>query len=201
MENLIPTYSLRPFIGSPQLLPLAEREELVYRFQFIGDNIEDLAHQYRLTPSALKQWLKDKDIQPKAVKTDEEKEKFEQYTTELFNQLRLKLTGLVALNTLKNWSHLASVEEALVLQLKAKINDLENQDQVDTKELQVLVNTHNKLIDKLELVKQAVLIPSGQTSKDFVDALSKQLSDIFNSVDGDSYQLPKDEVKEDAGES
>ena len=161
----------KPFVGAPSMLPLAERQELIYRYQYLDESIEFLATHYYVTPSSLKAWLNQNDIERKELKTEEDIHDFEVHVNELYKSLQIRLLGLVALNSAKAWESLAMSEENILFGLETASKNVSEQRYPDAKTLASLASAHDKLVGRHELIVKAM-----DKAGDVVQALKDHLS-------------------------
>ena len=140
------------FISDPNLLSIVEKQELKYRYRFMGDTVEGLAEVYRLTPSKLERWFKENDIKPEDLKTEEDIAKFELEVSNIFKVTQMRLMGLQALSTLKNWETLSITEEHLLRSLRVATENLTLEEDPHQDLLDSLTNTYLKLIKKHETI-------------------------------------------------
>lgn len=161
---------VRPFISCPTLLPLAERQELVYRFQYLEESIEALALHYRLSPKKVEEYIEEQDIERIALKTEEDIIQFEEHVNALYKSLQVRLIGLTALNTAKTWQSLATAEEDLLASLNNATKAVMAQERPDPKTLSSLVGTHAKIADRHDLIQKGMA-----AAGDVVGALKEQL--------------------------
>ena len=162
---------IRPFIGAPSMLPLAEREELIYRYQYLEESIEFLGTHYQVTPSSLKAWLDKHDIERKELKTEDDLHDFEAHVNETYKSLQVRLLGLVALNSAKAWGSLAISEENILFGLETATKNVSEQRFPDAKTLSSLASAHDKLVGRHELIVKAM-----ETAGDVVKALKDHLT-------------------------
>ena len=162
---------VRPFVGAPTMLPLAERQELIYRFQYLEESVEFLATHYQVTPSSLRAWLNENSIERKALKTEEDLHDFEVHVNETYKSLQVRLLGLVALNSAKAWSSLAVSENNILFGLETASKNVSEQKYPDAKTLSSLASAHDKLVGRHELIVKAM-----ETAGDVVKALKDHLT-------------------------
>lgn len=186
----------KPFKGSPDNLSQPEIEELKYRFMYLHESVEDLAFLYRLTPQALQNFITREELIMISLSNDDDYAEFESTVTAKYKQNRIKLSGLVTLHTAKSWSQLALAEENLLASLVQATEQARKQVFPDAKTLASLANTHNKLIDRHALIKNAIDVPAVKDAKGIVDALTKSLEDVLDRIDGSSYKLPSEDNSE-----
>lgn len=188
-----PDIPLGPFIGHPKNLSLPQRQELVYRFQFLEESVPTLASAYRLTPIALQEWLDENEVAIQRLETEEDIAQFETQVNAAYKDTRIRMTGLVALHSAVAWESLQRSSEDLLasLELAAKRVRSNAQDGfVDVKELKGLIDAHAKVIDKHALIKQAIDVPADRDMNNVVEGLQKTLEDLLDEIDGSSYKLP-----------
>jgi len=184
---------LTKFVGDPRNLPLAARQELVYRFQFLEETVSTLASTYRLTPIALEEWLDENEVEIQRLETEEDVANFEAHVNAQYKDLRVRLSGLVALHTARAWESLAVSSEHLLASLEYATQQAHANAKnglVEVKALKSLVDAHSKLTEKHQLIKQAIEVPADRDLKSVVDGFQKSLEDLFNEIDGSSYELP-----------
>lgn len=189
---------LTKFVGHPDRLPLAARQELIYRYQFLEETIPTLASEYRLTPAALTEWIEEHEIEIQLLETEEDLANFESHVNETYKNLRVRMSGLVPLHTAKAWQSLAISSENLLAALEYATHRLHANAKdgfVDSKELKALTEAHSKMVDKHNLIKQAIEVPAERDMKNIVDAFQKSLEDLFDEIDGSSYTLPSESSK------
>jgi hypothetical protein len=188
---------LTKFVGNPANLPLAARQELVYRFQFLDESIHVLASEYRVTPIALEEWLDKHEVEIQALETEEDVAAFETHVQGIYKDLRVRMSGLVPLHTARAWDSLVRSSEHLLASLEYATHRLHAQAKegyVDAKELKALSDVHNKITTQHQLIKQAIEVPADRDMNKIVDAFQKSLEDLFDEIDGSSYKLPSSQA-------
>lgn len=146
----------RPFIIDPQFLSLADRQELIYKYQYLEESIESLALQYRLAPNKLASWLKDNEISPKTLKSEEEVKEFEKEVTEIYKSIQTRLLGLTVLHSAKAWQSLAQVEEELLASLTNASKAVGLQKHPDHRTIASLANTHERLVSRHAIIQEGL---------------------------------------------
>ena len=147
---------LRPFVGDPSLLPLAERQEVIYKFQYLEESIESLALQYRLAPPKLETWLKENKVERKRLVSDEEIQAFEKEVTETYKSIQTRLIGLTVLHSAKAWQSLARVEEELLASLENAAKAISEQVNPDHRMLSSLANTHERIVNQHTIIQEGL---------------------------------------------
>lgn len=147
---------LRPFVSDPSFLPLAERQEIIYKYQYLEESEESLALQYRLTPIKLTTWLKENNVERKALSSDEELQAFEQEVTETYKSIQTRLIGLTVLHSAKAWQSLARVEEELLASLENATKAVSEQANPDHKTLASLANTHERIVNRHTIIQEGL---------------------------------------------
>lgn len=187
---------LTKWYGHPKDLPLSYREELIYRYQFLDESINTLAREYRVTPIALTEWLDENEVQTKVFETDEDLANFETHVNQTYKDLRVRMSGLVALQTVKAWHSLAISEDHILHTLEYATHHMHDQAKggfIDVKALKSLTDAHAKVVDRQILIKQAIEVPADRDLKNVVDGFQKSLKDLFDEIDGSSYSLPSED--------
>lgn len=140
---------LKPFIGCPDKLSSADREELIYRFQYGEETSEFLAIEYRLTPSKLNSWLEEKNIKPIDLTDPAELEKFESY---LEHQKRIKvarLHGAVLAHLGSSWEKISRTEQKLLSVIENSANSMAAFTVVDPKVVCALTRAHTAMTKQM----------------------------------------------------
>lgn len=186
----------KPFIGDPYDLSAHEQEELQYRYKYIHDPIDVLARIYRLTPNATEKYILEQNIKQVDLSDPTKLAEFETYVNGKYKKQRIQLTGLVAIHTLKSWKLLAQANDDLLASVGKAAELASLSPDPDPKTLNTLANTHTKLVNQHDMIKQAVQVPAVNDLKGKVDALTKQLEDLIDEIDGDGFKLPSEETNE-----
>lgn len=186
----------KPFVGDPRRLPKPVVEELLYKFQYLQETIEDLAFFYRVTPRALEQYLETYEVAPEPLDTPEQLAKFESDNNARYKNIRVRLSGLVALHTAQTWSQLAESENNLLASLKNATLHLSTQQYPDAKTISALTTAHNKIVDRHQLIKNAIDVPADRDVKNLIDTITKSLEDVLDRIDSEAPRLPSEENNE-----
>ncbi len=181
---------VRPFIADPDLLPLASREELIYKYKYLEDSITSLASQYRVRPDMLEDFIEEHQIKRTPLNSAEDFDNLNKYVQEMYVNIRIRLSGLVALQTAKIWEGLAETEDLLLDSLKEAATDLNKASFIDPKTINTLVSAHAKIVDRQELIRRAIEVPAENDIKKIASMLSEDIKDLMESIDGD-HGLPK----------
>lgn len=186
---------VRPFVCEPHLLPLAERQELKYKYQYLEESVEALALFYRLHPKSLKTWIEKNKIERITLETDEEIQAFESDVNQIYKSLQVRILGLTALNTAKAWHSLAVSEDNLLASLVNATEAISQQDRPDAKVINSLAATHEKLTLRHELITKSM-----ETAGDVVATLKDQLGwEIeITHVDNKSKNKKEDTTEDDS---
>ncbi len=155
-ENAEPGTVERPFICDPSLLPLAERQELIYKYQYLEETTEALALHYRLAPVKVKQWLNEQGIERKKLFTDEDAAEFEEHVSSLYKSIQTRLLGLTVLHSAKAWQTLATAEEDLLASVRNAAQALSKQELPDYRVISSLSGTHERLVNRHKLIQEAL---------------------------------------------
>jgi hypothetical protein len=187
---------LRQFVGDPALLSLPAREELCYRYQYLEESIPTLASDYRVTPKALQDFFLENDIHPQELSTPDQIAAFETRVNETYKSIRIRMSGLVALQTARAWEKLAISEDYLLASLaKASelIHEKANNQFVDARELKQLIDAHAKVVDRQQLIREAIKVPAAIDIEGLANTLQKSLEQLLEEIDGDAKKLPKEQ--------
>lgn len=155
-DNATPGTVDRPFIGEPSLLPLAERQELIYKYQYLEETIEALALHYRLVPTRLQEWLQEQNVERKAIKTEEDMAEFEEHVSGLYSSIQTRLLGLTVLHSAKAWQVLATAEEDLLASVRQASLALSKQEVPDVRAISSLSSTHERLVTRHKIIQEAL---------------------------------------------
>jgi len=180
----------KPFIADPENLSLASREEMTYKYRFLETTITFLASEYRLNPKLLENYFEEYEIEPELLKTQEDFEKHSQYVIKLYKDIRVRMSGLVALQTAKIWESLAESESMLSTSLELASKEVLASSYIDPKVINVLINAHTKMVDRQQLIKKAIEVPAASDIQEIANVLSEQMKSIMKEVNGD-HSLPK----------
>ena len=161
---------IRPYISDPALLPLAERQELKYKYQYLEESTEALALHYRLSPKQLTTWITTNHLARVVIETDEDLQAFEVHVNNLYKSLQVRILGLSALNTAKSWQALATSEDNLLASLVNATHSISLQERPDAKIINSSAATHEKLVARHELITSSL-----QNADNIVTALKEQL--------------------------
>lgn len=186
---------LRPFVGDPNLLSLPAREELIFRYQYLEEGIPPLASEFRVTPRALEEYFEENGVFPQSLSTPQELAEFETHVNETYKSIRIRMSGLVAIQSARAWERLAKAEENLLASLvKATelVHEKASNQFVDARELKQLVDAHAKVVDRQQLIKEAISVPAAADVKGLADALTQSLEDLLNKIDGEGRTLPSE---------
>ena len=155
-EQAEPGTVTRPFICKHELLTLAEREELTYRYTYLDESIEALALYYRLAPAEVKSWIKQHCITRKSLDTEEDLQNFEAHVNQTYKSVQIRMLGLTALNTAKSWQALAIAEDDILASLKNASAAVAKQQYPDPRTISSLAATHDKLITRHEIIQKGL---------------------------------------------
>lgn len=186
------------FVGKPEALPLPSREEMIYRYQYLDETIPSLARRYRVTPRALTAYFESHNVHRVTLETEEDYEQFQSYTNQLYRDIRVRMSGLVALQSAKAWETLAVTEDNLLASVKAATQNLQqrmDEGYSDIKGLKQLTDTHIKLVDRQDLIKRAIEKPAEYDVSEIANSLSEELKSIMESTEG-KLTLPSEDKKE-----
>ena len=147
---------VRPFIGEPQNLPLAQRQELIYKYSYLEESIESLALHYQLTPTRLTQWFSDNNITRKQLLSDDDIQEFEKKVTEIYKSIQTRLIGLTVLHSAKAWESLALTEENLLASLENATSSVSQQEIPDHRTLASLAATHEKIVNRHTIIQEGL---------------------------------------------
>lgn len=147
---------IRPFVGDPSLLPLAERQELVYKFQYLEETVESLALHYKLAPQSLATWLNKHDIIPKELLTEDQILDFEKEVTDTYKSIQTRLLGLTVLHSARAWQSLARSEEDLLASLENASKAVGVQDNPGHNIIASLVKTHEGLVNRHKIIQEGL---------------------------------------------
>jgi hypothetical protein len=184
---------LKPFVGDPHRLSLPAREELHYRYQYLEESVQELARDFRVTPSALQDYFLENNITPQDLDTPEALATFEDRVNETYKSIRIRMSGLVSIQTARAWESLAISENHLLASLEKasqKIHENAVTSFIDAKELKTLVDAHAKIVDRQQMIKEAINVPAAIDVKGLADSLSKSLESLLDEIDGESKKLP-----------
>ncbi len=160
-----------PFIGDPSLLPLASREELTYRYEYLEETVESLALHYRLAPNSVAIWLKKHNVTRKSLNTEEDIQAFEAHVNKIYKSLQIRILGLTALNTAKAWQTLAISEEGILASLENASKAVAAQEHPDPRTISSLARTHDSLVARHELIQRSM-----EKAGDVMATLKKHLN-------------------------
>jgi len=181
------------FYGTPDLMPTEDREEMIFKYTYLSESIPSLAREYRVTPNALHQYILDEEIEQKKTKTEEELVQFESEVSAKYKNLRVRLSGLLALHTAKVWRYLAQSEENILLALSHATDELRNAAFVDTRALSSLASVHTKMTDRHALFTNAMNVAHDKDIKGLIDVLAQKLNEVLDDIEGSVYKLPSEE--------
>ena len=151
-----PHKKVKPFLGNPSLLSLADRQELIYKFQYLEASIESLALHYRLTPLSLEHWLDDNNITRQELETEEDTQNFEKRVTETYKSIQTRLLGLTVHHSAKAWHSLALIEEDLLASLENAAKSVSEQETPDHRTIASLASTHEKLVQRHKIIQEGL---------------------------------------------
>jgi len=193
---------LKPFVGCPTRLSVAKRQELIYRYQYLEESTHTLASEYRLTPKATEDYFKENNISPILLETPEDFAKFEEHVKEVYKNIRVRLSGLVAIQNAIAWDTLAVSEGHLLASLEnaTRLCQERSEYAVDAKELKQLVDAHAKVIDRQQVIRNAIDVPAKADIEELTDTLARTLEELLDEIDGESRKLPKDQQGPDAAD-
>lgn len=181
LPNIGSDDDLKPFIGKPEGLPQAEREELVFRFKYHNETVEFLAIEYRLTPSLLARWLEENNISPVDLNNDEELEKLEKSLERQKRINAVRLTGSILTNMNTAWNKIARTEQILLTVIESTAKSMIGFEVVDPKSVSALTKAHNTMVTQ-QLEIKAVAEESDNLGN-LTGLLSKRLESIFKEID------------------
>lgn len=155
-ENADTGTIIRPFTHCPSLLRLAEKQELIYKYQYLEESVESLAIYYRVTPTRVNEWLKEKNITRKTLDNEADLEAFETHVNTLYKSIQIRMLGLVALNTATSWQSLATAESDLLASLVQAAKVVSEHSHPDPKMISSLATTHDKLVARHAMIQSGI---------------------------------------------
>lgn len=155
-EEAQPGHVVRPFICDPALLPLAEREELIYRYTYLEETVEALGLYYRVAPKMVEDWLARLSIMRKTLDSEADLQAFEAHVNDTYKSIQVRMLGLTALNTAKSWQALAIAEDDILASLKNASKAVSLQEFPDPKTISSLASTHDKLVMRHDIIQKGL---------------------------------------------